>query len=174
MRYPNFELELYLAEREFSGPINLCASDLEAQAMEKIGFSVYTATSPAEVAKRCNLLVTTTASTAPLLYAKDIRPGTHITAMGADAPGKQELDPEILRLSNIVAADSVDQCLDHGELAHAYRAGLVLKEKIVELGTLVAKPKEGRQSENQITLADLTGVGVQDLQIAKAVLEEMK
>lgn len=98
-----------------------------------------------------------------------ILPGTHITAVGADAPGKQELDPEIVRNADLVIVDSKDQCLDHGELAYARDQA----DRIIELGELLSYPEKGRKREQDITVADLTGLGVQDLQIAKAVVETM-
>lgn len=132
--------------------------------MEENGFKVYVAKSPREVCQHCNLIVTTTAAHAPLINADDIKPGTHITAMGADAPGKQELDSKILRNADRVAVDSKEQCLDHGELAHTP------EREVVELGAVIADPSLGRQSDREITVVDLTGVGVQDIQIAKAII----
>ncbi len=73
----------------------------------------------AEVAAATKLIVTCTASREPLLLARDMQPGTHISAVGADSVGKQELDPEILRRSDLLLADSVMQCKRLGELQHA-------------------------------------------------------
>ncbi len=139
--------------------------------LEKQGFSVQICNNPAEVAKNCNLIITTTASDTPLLKAVCIQPGTHITAVGADSPGKQELDPEIFQKADIVCVDSKSQCIDHGEIFHAYQNGFINENQLVELGEIIAKPALGRIDENQITIIDLTGVAVQDIQIAKAVME---
>jgi len=79
---------------------DLCAAD-----MRQCGFSVETATHASEVAAQCNLIVTVTPSKTPLLYAADIRPGTHITAIGSDTPEKQELDCVILARADIVVTD---------------------------------------------------------------------
>ena len=111
--------------------------------------------------------MTTTAARSPLISVEDVQPGTHITAVGADAPGKQELDPEIFLRADRVAVDSLSQCIDHGELANA-PDGI---KGIVELGEIIADSQLGRGSEHEITIADLTGVGVQDIQIAKAVMD---
>ncbi len=135
--------------------------------MEKEGFDVHIAQTTAELCRNCQLIVTTTAARGPLIRVEDIQPGTHITAVGADAPGKQELDPEIFLRTDRVAVDSKSQCIDHGDLANAPEG----VKGIVELGEIIADPQLGRGSEHEITIADLTGVGVQDIQIAKAVLD---
>ncbi len=131
------------------------------------------ASSVRELCERCDLVVTATASTRPLISAEWIGPGTHITAVGADVKGKQELDPQILGRADIRAVDSVAQCVDHGELGHAVAAKLVMPEDLVELGSILAGAQRGRSSPEQITVADLTGLAVQDLQIAKAVWHQV-
>lgn len=136
--------------------------------MNKQGFSVSVSTSPADVAAHCNLIVTTTASQKPLLFASDIRPGTHITAMGADAPGKQELDPEILSKATILACDSKAQCLHHGETHFAVSEGLIEEDRVKEIGSLLKAP--ARRKKSDITMADLTGIATQDIKIASFVL----
>ena len=139
---------------------------------EKIGnegFDVKIANSPREIAQNCNLIITTTASNCALLKAEDIRPGTHITAIGADTPGKQELDPMIFRMADICAVDSKSQCMDHGDTFYAIRDNCVNEDDLVELGVIIARPDLGRTSENQITLIDLTGIAIQDIQIAKEI-----
>ena len=97
------------------------------------GARVIAASSPAEVAAGAKLIVTATASRAPLLRAADIRPGTHISAVGADSPGKQELDPEILRRASLLLVDSLAQCEKLGELQHA----LSEKRRAVEIGAFL-------------------------------------
>ena len=94
--------------------------------------------------------------------------------MGADTPEKIELDPRILQKADIVVADSISQCLLRGEIHHALAAGVLQKERIVELGSVIINPQLRRRSEEQITIADLTGVAVQDIQIAKAVYHGLK
>jgi ornithine cyclodeaminase len=141
--------------------------------MEELGYEVQTTREAADVAGSCNLIVTATPATSPLLQANQIRPGTHITAMGSDTPGKQELDPEILQKADIVVADSIEQCMVRGEIHVASAAGLLKKEDIFELGNVIADKKLQRISDDQITVADLTGVAVQDIQIAKAVHEAL-
>jgi len=137
--------------------------------MEHEEFMVDIASDVRDVPRACNLIVTATAATAPLISAADARPGTHITAVGADSPHKQELDAAIFSNADVVVVDSVSQCADHGDLAHAVRAGLVRPIDVRELGAVIAGKADGRTSPEQLTIADLTGVAVQDAQIAKAV-----
>ncbi|MEQ8712420.1 MAG: hypothetical protein RIC80_05360 [Cyclobacteriaceae bacterium] len=132
------------------------------------GFNITKCTSPAEVARQSNLIVTTTASNEPLLTAEDIKPGTHITAMGSDVPGKQELDTSILKMANSVVCDSKSQCIDHGEAHFAVASGSLQKADLLELGTWIV---EGRSRDKEdITVADLTGIATQDIKIASHVL----
>ena len=139
--------------------------------MKKLGFEVVLAESAKSVASQCNLIITATASNEPLLNENDILNGTHITAMGSDTPGKRELGPGIIKSADIVVADSIDQCQERGEIACALRDGDISKQQIVELGDVLSGKKLGRQNEKQITIADLTGVAVQDIQIATAVFK---
>lgn len=141
--------------------------------VEREGFSVTTTMEAAEVAATCNLIVTATPSAVPLLSEPQIRPGTHITAMGSDTPHKQELDPAILAKADLVVADSISQCRERGEIAKALEAGEVKEGQITELGAIINGASRGRTAEEQITVADLTGVAVQDIQIAKAVCAKL-
>jgi len=142
-----------------------CARDIAA-----LGFRVEIMPTPAAVAGVADLIVATTASHEPLLGPDDIRPGTHITAVGSDTPEKCELDPALLAKASIVVADSISQCRVRGEVHHALAAGLIDEADLVELGTVASGAAAGRGGENDITIADLTGVAVQDIMIAKAVL----
>jgi ornithine cyclodeaminase len=142
--------------------------------MESLGYRVKTTLSTEDIAAHCNLIVTATPSKSPLLSADKIRKGTHITAMGSDTLEKIELDPKILQKADIVVADSISQCLLRGEIHQALKAGVLEKERIVELGNVIVNPNLQRTSEEQITIADLTGVAVQDIQIAKAVYHAME
>jgi ornithine cyclodeaminase len=105
-----------------------------------------------------------------LLRAADIRPGTHITAMGSDTESKQELSAELLAKADLVVADSIAQYLVRGEISRALAAGAIERDGLVELGHVIAGALPGRTSDDQVTIADLTGVAVQDIEIAKAVL----
>jgi ornithine cyclodeaminase len=133
------------------------------------GLTLETTLAADPIPATCSLIVMATPSRTPLLWADQIRPGTHITAMGSDTLEKQELDPEILRKADVLVADSIEQCLVRGEICHALKAGALQKDEAVELGNVLADPSLGRTSDTQITVADLTGVAVQDIQISKAV-----
>ncbi len=141
------------------------------QDMKEQGFQVHLCARPSEVAENANLIVTTTASQVPLLSAADIRPGTHITAMGADAPGKQELDAAILGKAAVVACDSKTQCVHHGETHFAVSEQHITEDRVREIGELLATSFSGNPDD--ITIADLTGIATQDIKIASFVLEHI-
>ena len=141
--------------------------------MEKQGFCVETTPEAVTIGDKCNLIVTTTPSREPLLTAEMIRPGTHITAMGSDSSYKQDLDPAILEKADIVVADSASQCRERGEIAKALTQSKVSETDIAELGSVIMNQSPGRTSEDQISVADLTGVAVQDIQIATAVFAKL-
>ena len=145
-----------------------CASHLVAA-----GFRVELCASADEVAQRSELIVTTTASRESLFHASSVRPGTHITAVGADAPGKQELDTALFARAEVVVADSISQCADHGDLAPALASKSIALDGVRELGAVLADSALGRTREDQITIADLTGVAVQDIVIAEHVLRRL-
>jgi ornithine cyclodeaminase len=119
-----------------------------------------------ELCARADVIVTTTPSTAPLIMNDMIRAGTRIVAVGADAPGKQELDAAILARARVVV-DSLAQCVAHGEAGWAVRAGLIQPSSLIELGALLSSPQTF--AADDIVVADLTGVAVQDVEIAKSV-----
>ncbi|WP_269935218.1 ornithine cyclodeaminase family protein [Serratia liquefaciens] len=140
---------------------------------EAEGFRVNISQDAAELAAYCRLIITTTPSREPILRAADIQPGTHITAVGADAHGKQELESGLVARADVLLADSVSQCTEYGEIATAYRQGLLASMPIVELGTALAQGKQVRNDPEQITLADLTGLAIQDVQIVKGILARL-
>ena len=146
--------------------------DLKAsQTIKDWGLELKAAADIDELVSNCNLIVTTTSAKEPLIRAEHLQPGTHITAMGSDDHGKQELEAAVLAKADRVVADSISQCVDHGECFHAVKDKLVDEDSILELGNVIKKPELGRTSEDQITVADLTGVAIQDIQIAKMVSE---
>ena len=124
-----------------------------------------------DVIDGCQLVVTCTPAETPLISR--VNPGTHITAMGSDTLSKQELNSSILLEADLVVADSKSQCEIRGEIHQAIKLNRFSMETVVELGEIINGDKEGRTSEKQITIADLTGVAVQDIQISKAVLSHL-
>lgn len=134
------------------------------------GFRLSLTTDLSELQQQCNLIVTTTPAKTPLLCADEIQAGTHITAVGSDTPEKQELESKILENADLLIADSKQQCEIRGEISQALRQQNITLDSVIELGSVVAGASQGRTSETQTTVADLTGVAVQDIQIATAVL----
>ena len=132
------------------------------------GFAVEAAADAAALLSACNLIVTTTPATEPVLVGT-IPAGTHITAMGSDTPHKQELDSAMLAQADLVVADAIPQCLSRGEIYQAIEAGTLTPDNLVELGTIINGQHPGRTSDSHITIADLTGVAVQDIMITQAV-----
>jgi ornithine cyclodeaminase len=146
---------------------------LYATEMKEEGFVIGTTLQAAELLCSCNLVVTTTPSTEPLLQAAEMRPGTHITAIGSDTPHKQELDTAILGRADLVVTDSIPQALLRGEIHKALDSGDIGSDAPIELGAVISRKKRGRSADDQITVADLTGLAVQDLKIAAAVYDAL-
>lgn len=148
-------------------------AELFRRGMAESPFSIRVAPHLDDLFADCDLIISATPSREPLIHAGQIRPGTHITAVGADGGGKQELDATVFEKADVCAVDSVAQCREYGDSSYALRRGLITEDKLIELGRIVRNPGLGRRSEEQITVADLTGVAVQDIQIAKLVLESL-
>ncbi len=138
------------------------------EAMRKhLGVDTQRAQSIRELVTESDLVVTTTPSTQALIRAAWLHPGLHITAMGSDLGGKQELEPQVLVGADLLVCDRQSQCATMGELQHAIAAGLISREAgVVELGLITSGQHPGRSSADQITVCDLTGTGVQDTAIA--------
>ena len=135
-----------------------CAADVHAALP---GCDVRALSSAAEVAAAATLLVSATASRAPLLFASDLRPRTHVSAVGSDSPGKQELDPAILAECSLLLVDSLAQCERLGELQHAPGE----RERAIEIGAFLDSPQDWDRAG--ISVCDFTGLGVEDLYIAE-------
>ncbi|WP_040853970.1 ectoine utilization protein EutC [Phyllobacterium sp. YR531] len=136
-------------------------------ASKKLGIPVTAITDPQEAARLGDVIVTTTPAAAPVLQFGWLSPGQHITAMGSDAEHKNELAPEIISKADLYIADSLKQTRRLGELHHAIEAGLIATEASYdELGAVIANSAKGRSAQSEITIADLTGTGVQDTAIA--------
>jgi ornithine cyclodeaminase len=140
------------------------ARDLSAMVGDAV--DVTTAVSVEEAVDDADVIVTCTAAREPLVASGRVRDGAHVTAVGSDGAGKQELDPELLRRADVLVVDSRDQCFRLGELQHAPDQAA----RAVELGAICAGAAAGRSDDAQLTVCDLTGVGVQDVAAANAVL----
>jgi ornithine cyclodeaminase len=118
------------------------------------------------------LIVCVTASTTPLVMAAWVAPGTHVTSAGTGSPEKVELEPALLARADKLFADRVLQTERYGNLHHAIEAGVLTRRAVTgELGDLAAGRRPGRERPEEITIADLTGVGVQDAAITEPVVE---
>ena len=118
-----------------------------------------------------DILLTTTAAKTPLIRSSWISDGTHITASGADAPGKQELESALTARADLLILDSDAQCIDHGEVAIPAEAGLLSPDRYRTLGKVLSGQQAGRSAPSQVTIADLTGLGSQDIAIARTALD---
>ena len=124
-----------------------------------------------DVVDRCDVIITCTASSLPLLGAEDVAPGTFVAGVGADSESKHELAPELLARSTLVA-DVLDQCARIGDLHHALVAGAMDRSDVhAELADVVSGLRPGRRSADEITVFDSTGTALEDV-AAAAVLYE--
>ena len=142
-----------------------CAADLAAT----LGIAAEAVEDPARLVAESQLVVTTTPARQPVLKAEWLHPGLHITAMGSDQAGKNEIEPAALIRADLYDCDRVSQCEVSGELEAARAAGLWTGGTPPELGEIIAGRKPGRRTPEDITICDLTGTGVQDTAIASHV-----
>ncbi|MBE9546672.1 MAG: ornithine cyclodeaminase family protein, partial [Proteobacteria bacterium] len=125
-----------------------------------------------EVTTDVDILFTTTPSNKPLVNR--VSPGTHINAIGADAKGKQEINPKILKQAKLIIDDWA-QASHSGEINVPFRKRQIAKKDIyAQLGEIAAGKKKGRTSEEEITLFDSTGLAIQDISCAYTVYKELK
>lgn len=141
----------------------------QAEMADALGIPVEICPSLEDVARRSDVIVTTTPSKEAIIQAGWLRPGQHLTAMGADLPGKQELDPDVLARADLIVCDDPRQSRTHGELQHVTDE-TALKSAPVALGDLARRVVNGRTGDDQITVCDLSGLGVQDTAITLHVL----
>ena len=121
-----------------------------------------------EVVNNADILITTTPSKKPLVNYSSLPKGIHITAMGSDAEEKNELEPDIIKNCDVYVPDSQAQTSILGELNHAIKNNLIKSNMIFnDLGKIILNPELGRKNNDDITVADLTGTGVQDTAIAR-------
>jgi alanine dehydrogenase len=149
------DVGLYDVDRERA---ERAAADIGAHAVDR------------DEAFAADLLVTMTPGHELLLPEGSLRPGQHVSLMGADGPGKAEIAvAELVRTR--VFADDWEQASHNGELVHAVEAGALAREDVTELGAVLAGGAPGRESDDEITAFDSTGLAIQDLAIALAAME---
>jgi len=138
----------------------------------RLGIPVHVAASPAEAVRRADVVCTATTSTAPVFDDADVRPGTHINAVGAYTPQMREVPTETVLRARVVIDHRTASLAEAGDLLIPLREGRMTEEHIwAELGEIVAGLKPGRLSPDEITLFKSVGVAVQDVAAAAAVLE---
>ena len=150
------------------------ANGAAAELSRSLGIDVSAVSDPRQAAAGADIIVTTTPSQEPILMAEWLESGQHVTAMGSDSEHKNEIDPAAFKRV-VYVADSLSQTRRLGELHHAVAAGVVPEDRqFAELGAVVAGKEQGRSSASDITLADLTGTGVQDTAIATLARDRAK
>ncbi|WP_420558156.1 cyclodeaminase [Roseovarius sp.] len=142
-----------------------CAQDLA----QTLGIAAEAVADPAALVADSQLVVTTTPARTPVLMADWLHPGLHITAMGSDQEGKNEIDPAALAAADLYVCDRVSQCQTSGELEAARAAGVLTDVTPPELGEIIAGTATGRRTPEDVTICDLTGTGAQDTAIASHV-----
>jgi ornithine cyclodeaminase len=148
------------------------AHALAASLAHRLGIVVRAEREPEVAVHGADVIVTTTPATEPILRAAWLGPGQHVTAMGSDAEHKNELEPTLIAKADRYVADSLLQTRRLGELRHAIAAGLIAENAaFAQLGEIVAGLLPARNDPAAITIADLTGVGVQDTAIANLARE---
>jgi ornithine cyclodeaminase/alanine dehydrogenase-like protein (mu-crystallin family) len=171
----HFQLEALLDVRQ---PSEIRVFDIDdpkacqyVEDMAAKGVKVERSLSAEEAVKEAQVVVTTTPSREPHLRFEWLSAGCHVTAVGADMPAKRELFASVLSKADKLVVHRLSQCLAQGELHHAVAEGALTQDNVHgELGEIAAGMKAGRTHEDEITVADLTGVGVQDAAIAGLVV----
>jgi len=137
--------------------------------MKKSGEAMTAAASVQECVAGADIIVTTTPSRKPLVRSSWVKDGAHLNAIGADAPGKEELDPTILKRARVVV-DDLEQASHSGEINVPIAKGLFkLKDIYATLGEIIAGKKKGRTSPREVTVFDSTGLAIQDTAIASFI-----
>jgi ectoine utilization protein EutC len=142
------------------------AKDCAEELKKRLGIAARAESDPARLVELSQLVVTATPAREPVIMAEWLHPGLHITAMGSDQSGKNEIDPAALVKANLYVCDRASQCEKLGELRSAIEAGLWNRGQPAELGEIVLGTKPGRALDDEVTICDLTGTGAQDTAIA--------
>ena len=121
----------------------------------------------------CDIVVTVTPGSEPVIRPLSLRPGQHVSLMGADGPGKSEIELEELLRARIVC-DEWEQASHNGEVARAVEECRLRRDDVAELGRVLIGEEQGRRSDEDITAFDSTGLAVQDLAVALAILERFE
>lgn len=165
-----FQLRAAAAQRDFNKVLawNLHPQKLQAlqQVADELGLP-FEAVEREELAAESDVIITITSAHEALLQQGWLKPGAHIACMGTDTAGKQELDPAVFASASVFT-DEVAQSVSIGEAQHAVAGGLLQAADITPIGAVINGAHPGRQSDDEITVFDGTGVGLQDLAVASA------
>ncbi|MDP2931802.1 MAG: ornithine cyclodeaminase family protein, partial [Chloroflexota bacterium] len=150
------------------------ASQKYAEAMEARLKLKVRAVATIEAAADADIVVAVTPATTPIIQKQHIRPGTHINAIGADAKGKEELEPEILKTAKIIV-DNIEQAAHSGEINVPILQGVITVDDIyATLGEVVTHRKKGRENNDEITVFDSTGLAILDIGCARLVYNKAR
>jgi ornithine cyclodeaminase len=171
-----FQLEALMAVRQPTSvlvwsPTTQRARQCAQFARERFALDAQVVADVRDAVEPAHIVITSTPSRVALVEAQWVQPGTHITAMGSDFPGKQELSVELVQRATRIVADLRRVCIQHGECQHGVAAGVLDLDCIEELGDIVSGRRPGRQHRSDITVADQCGLGVQDAAIAEVVFD---
>ena len=148
---------------------NATAARTTAGELAKQGLEIKGVSTLEKEVGTADIIITTTPSTTPLFANDLVRRGTHVTAIGADSPGKQELPTGLVTSASLRVCDIARQSLEHGEFQTASKVEPSLD--VTELGHILSGTHSGRHSDNEITVADLTGIAAQDIAITQAIID---
>ena len=168
-----FQLRAALDQRDFDKVVgwNLNPADLDRLAKVAGERDIpFQAVDLDQLGAQADVIITITSSFAPILQAAQVRPGTHLACMGTDTKGKQEVEAALLAKASVFT-DEVAQSITIGEAQHAVAQGLIAEGDITQIGAVINGDHPGRVSDDQITLFDGTGVGLQDLAVASAAVD---
>ncbi len=165
-----FQLRAALEQRNFEKVIGWNKDPEHLVNLQEIAEEaglVFEAVDREELCKQADVIITITSAFEPLLMKEWVKPGTHIACMGTDTVGKQEVDPALLAAATVFT-DEIAQSISLGEAQHAIKSGAIKESDITTLGDVINGEHPGRSNDDEITLFDGTGVGLQDLAVASA------
>lgn len=168
-----FQLRAAARVRDFDKVVAWNRSPERLAALGKVAFDIglpFEAVGLEELGAQADVIITITSSPAASLMDAHVKPGTHLACMGTDTRGKQEVEPVLLARA-VLFTDEVAQSVSIGETQHAIASGLVSQDDIVPVGAVINGTHKGRAGDDEITLFDGTGVGLQDLAVASAAAD---
>ncbi len=163
-----FQLRAACEQRDFEKIIGWNLNPERLQRLEEVANDLglpFAAVSREQLGAEADVIISITSAHEPLLMKDWVKPGTHIACMGTDTKGKQEMDPELLAAATLFT-DEIAQSVTIGEAQHAIAMGLIEESAITPIGDVINNEHPGRISDDEITLFDGTGVGLQDLAVA--------